>query len=49
MEILVLNTIRAIRALWSDSQFKSLARLTAIAIGITIPRSLLLRVDQVIE
>ena len=32
MEILIVNTIRAIRTLWSDSQFKSLAKLTAIAI-----------------
>jgi hypothetical protein len=32
MEILVINTIRAIRTLWSDSQFRSLARLTLIAI-----------------
>jgi voltage-gated potassium channel Kch len=32
VEILIINTVRAIRALWSDSQFKSLARLTAIAI-----------------
>jgi voltage-gated potassium channel len=32
VEILIINTIRAIRALWSESQFRSLARLTAIAI-----------------
>ena len=34
MEILVINTIRAIRALWSESQFRSLTRLTAIASGV---------------
>ena len=33
MEILIINTIRAIRTLWSESQFRSLARLAAIAIG----------------
>jgi len=33
VEILIINTIRAIRTLWTDSQFKSLAKLTAIAIG----------------
>ena len=32
MEILIVNTVRAIRTLWSDSQFRSLARLTVIAI-----------------
>lgn len=32
MEILVINTIRAIRTLWSDPQFRSLTRLTLIAI-----------------
>jgi voltage-gated potassium channel len=32
VEILIVNTIRAIRTLWSDSQFRSLARLTVIAI-----------------
>jgi len=32
MEILVLNTIRAIRTLWTDPQFKSLTRLVLIAI-----------------
>jgi len=32
VEILILNTVRAIRTLWSDSQFRSLARLTVIAI-----------------
>jgi voltage-gated potassium channel Kch len=32
MEILIVNTIRAIRTLWSDPQFKSLTRLTVIAI-----------------
>lgn len=32
MEILVINTIRAIRTLWTDPQFKSLTRLTVIAI-----------------
>jgi voltage-gated potassium channel len=32
VEILIINTIRAIRTLWSESQFRSLARLTAIAI-----------------
>ena len=32
MEILLINTVRAIRTLWTDSQFRSLARLTVIAI-----------------
>ena len=32
MEILIIDTIRAIRTLWNESQFRSLARLTAIAI-----------------
>ena len=32
MEILIINTIRAIRTLWSESQFRSLTRLTVIAI-----------------
>jgi voltage-gated potassium channel len=32
MEILIINTIRAIRTLWTDPQFKSLTRLTVIAI-----------------
>jgi voltage-gated potassium channel len=32
MEILIVNTIRAIRTLWTDPQFKSLTRLTVIAI-----------------
>jgi hypothetical protein len=32
MQILIINTIRAIRTLWSESQFRSLARLTAIAL-----------------
>jgi voltage-gated potassium channel len=32
VEVLVVNTIRAIRTLWSDPQFKSLTRLTLIAI-----------------
>ena len=32
MEVLIVNTIRAIRTLWSDPQFKSLTRLTLIAI-----------------
>jgi voltage-gated potassium channel Kch len=32
MEILVVNTIRAIRTLWTDPQFKSLTRLVLIAI-----------------
>jgi voltage-gated potassium channel len=32
VEILIVNTIRAIRTLWSESQFRSLARLTVIAI-----------------
>jgi voltage-gated potassium channel Kch len=33
VEILIVNTIRAIRTLWCDPQFKSLTRLTAIAIA----------------
>jgi voltage-gated potassium channel len=33
MEILIINTIRAIRTLWTDPQFKSLTRLTVIAIS----------------
>jgi voltage-gated potassium channel Kch len=33
VEILILNSIRAIRTLWSDSQFRSLASLTLIAIA----------------
>ena len=33
MEILIINTVRAIRTLWADSQFRSLARLTVIAIA----------------
>jgi voltage-gated potassium channel Kch len=33
VEILIINTIRAIRALWCEPQFKSLTRLTAIAIA----------------
>jgi voltage-gated potassium channel len=32
VEVLIINTIRAIRTLWSDPQFKSLTRLTLIAI-----------------
>jgi voltage-gated potassium channel Kch len=32
VEILLINTVRAIRTLWTDSQFRSLARLTVIAI-----------------
>jgi voltage-gated potassium channel len=32
MQILLINTIRAIRTLWSDPQFKSLTRLAMIAI-----------------
>jgi voltage-gated potassium channel len=32
MELLVLNSIRAIRTLWSDPQFKALTRLAVIAI-----------------
>jgi voltage-gated potassium channel len=32
MEILVVNTIRAIRTLWRDPHFRSLARLAVIAI-----------------
>jgi voltage-gated potassium channel len=32
MEILVVNTIRAIRTLWTDPQFKSLTRFVLIAI-----------------
>lgn len=32
MEILIVNTIRAIRSLWSEPQFRSLTRLTLIAI-----------------
>jgi voltage-gated potassium channel len=32
VEVLIVNTIRAIRTLWSDPQFKSLTRLTLIAI-----------------
>jgi voltage-gated potassium channel len=32
MEILVINTIRAIRTLWEDPAFRSLARLAIIAI-----------------
>jgi hypothetical protein len=33
MEILVINTIRAIRTLWEDPNFRSLARLALIAIS----------------
>jgi voltage-gated potassium channel Kch len=33
MEILVINTVRAIRILWDDAAFRSLARLALIAIG----------------
>jgi voltage-gated potassium channel Kch len=33
MEILVINTVRAIRILWADAAFRSLARLALIAIG----------------
>ena len=32
MEVLIVNTVRAIRTLWADSHFRSLARLTVIAI-----------------
>jgi len=32
MEVLLLNTFRAIRTLWSDPQFRSLSKLAAIAI-----------------
>lgn len=32
MEILILNSIRAIRTLWSEPHFRSLTRLTVIAI-----------------
>ena len=32
MGLLVINTIRALRVLWSDAQFKSLTRLSAFAI-----------------
>ena len=32
MGLLVINTIRALRVLWSDAQFKSLTRLTAFAV-----------------
>jgi voltage-gated potassium channel Kch len=33
MEILVINTIRAIRSLWADANFRALARLAVIAIS----------------
>jgi voltage-gated potassium channel len=33
MEILIVNSIRAIRTLWEDAQFRSLARLALIAIA----------------
>jgi voltage-gated potassium channel Kch len=32
MEILIINTIRAIRTMWTDPQFRSLTRLALIAI-----------------
>jgi voltage-gated potassium channel len=33
MEVLLVNTFRAIRTLWSDPQFRSLTRLAVIAIS----------------
>ena len=33
MEVLLVNTFRAIRTLWTDPQFRSLTRLAAIAIA----------------
>jgi voltage-gated potassium channel len=33
MQVLIVNTIRAIRTLWSDPQFKSLSRLAVLAIA----------------
>jgi voltage-gated potassium channel len=33
MEVLIVNTIRAIRTLWTDAQFRSLSKLAVIAIA----------------